>query len=414
MLQQKPNSTPPSKQATLATFFSPTKSQGNAFLAQLRRQEKPVFTHSPTNNKDSPCKTYARKPTDSLTKSRSLDNILSSRTKRKHEDTQQHSPTTTTTTAPHRIKRRKMESSNSTANGLEKRREGEEAHYNPFEFKVTPKKDKKRRGTHVLVHAKQKNQMVLDFGQKGIDGIMCSTCGMFYSPVTPQDEKLHRDWHDTVLGNKAISLKVWKGAKVVQTWFSKGNSKVIMLNTNDPDYKKRTKVLEVRKMVDTVLNFAATDSTPVDEKTYLYLDGGKVVGCAIAERIEQAYRISTNYDNAIKSLVTESKDTSHTEQITDNPLSETRSSDPQTPTKGKSIVHKLDDPQPAIIGISRIWVWKEGRRKGIASKLLDTVRASFLFGDVVDKNLVALSQPTVDGQEFASKYFGRPDFLVYS
>lgn len=45
--------------------------------------------------------------------------------------------------------------------------------------------------------------------------------------------------------------------------------------------------------------------------------------------------------------------------------------------------------------------------------MLESARANMIFGCTVDKDKMAFSQPTYDGQCLAERYCGRPDILVY-
>eukprot|EP01121_Diplochlamys_sp_Union-15-3_P005590 TRINITY_DN1591_c0_g1_i1.p1 TRINITY_DN1591_c0_g1~~TRINITY_DN1591_c0_g1_i1.p1 ORF type:complete len:237 (-),score=36.57 TRINITY_DN1591_c0_g1_i1:12-626(-) len=202
---------------------------------------------------------------------------------------------------------------------------------------------------------------------------------MFYMAISPEDDKIHQKWHDTV-------KKLWKGVKIVYEATAKGAlQKVIVASSEDPQYKKRTKVSQIRKMVDAALNYRQSDQTPTEEKTYIYISNSKVIGCIVAESIDKAYRVvaNNNQENNI------------------------------TPSISNSITCSKNQPQHAVLGISRIWIWKEVQRQGLATKLLDIVRNTFFFGDKVEKDLIAITQPSSEGYNFAVKYFGRKDFLVY-
>ena len=72
-----------------------------------------------------------------------------------------------------------------------------------------------------------------------------------------------------------------------------------------------------------------------------------------------------------------------------------------------------NDWRKTACGINRVWVHKHARHKGVATRLLDAVRASFVFGYTVPKEELAFSQPTPKGKAFATCYFGTPSFLVY-
>lgn len=73
-----------------------------------------------------------------------------------------------------------------------------------------------------------------------------------------------------------------------------------------------------------------------------------------------------------------------------------------------------DVPEPAVCGISRIWVFRLKRRKRIARRLVDTLRNCFMFGCFLSTNEIAFSDPTPDGKLFATKYCNTPNFLVYN
>ncbi len=62
--------------------------------------------------------------------------------------------------------------------------------------------------------------------------------------------------------------------------------------------------------------------------------------------------------------------------------------------------------EPAIMGVSRIWTSNQHRKQGVATKLLDTARANFLYGLTVEKKNVAFSQPTESGGKLAKRWFG--------
>ncbi|RKP20183.1 hypothetical protein ROZALSC1DRAFT_21631 [Rozella allomycis CSF55] len=59
-----------------------------------------------------------------------------------------------------------------------------------------------------------------------------------------------------------------------------------------------------------------------------------------------------------------------------------------------------------LAGISRVWVSKSYRRKGVATKMLDALRSSFALGMKLDKANLAFSQPTTDGSMLAQSYAG--------
>ena len=57
-----------------------------------------------------------------------------------------------------------------------------------------------------------------------------------------------------------------------------------------------------------------------------------------------------------------------------------------------------------IIGIRQIWVDGKFRKQGVANKLVDCARKTFLYGIIIPRNSIAFSQPTRDGQAFGLSY----------
>jgi len=114
------------------------------------------------------------------------------------------------------------------------------------------------------------------------------------------------------------------------------------------------------------------------ENLYLCEKKKKVVGCAVAESIESAYKVLPKSTQPTLQCIVSSQ------------------------------------TQPAIIGISRIWVHHQFRRQGIATALLDSIRNHFVYGVSVKKDHVAVTQPSTEGLLFATGYFGTGEFLVYT
>ena len=56
----------------------------------------------------------------------------------------------------------------------------------------------------------------------------------------------------------------------------------------------------------------------------------------------------------------------------------------------------------------------EYRRKKIASHLADCMRSNFAYGHYLADTEFAFSDPTPNGVDFASKYLGHAEFLVYN
>ncbi|RXM30081.1 N-acetyltransferase ESCO2 [Acipenser ruthenus] len=229
------------------------------------------------------------------------------------------------------------------------------------------------------------DQLIIDAGQKHFGAIACKSCGMIYTAGSPEDEFQHTQYHQSLLDK--IKFVGWKKERVVAEYW---DGKIILVLPDDPKYAVK-KADEVRQLADNELGFKQVSlSCPSRSKTYLFVNSEKmIVGCLVAEQIKLAFRV----------------------------LNE--------PAEQKEVKkHELLEhhrawccstkPENAICGISRIWVFSLMRRKGIGSRMVDTVRNSFMYGCHLSKEEIAFSDPTPDGKLFASNYCETPAFLVYN
>ncbi|OCT81567.1 hypothetical protein XELAEV_18028390mg, partial [Xenopus laevis] len=246
----------------------------------------------------------------------------------------------------------------------------------PFRF---PKEGKKKReGRRVT-----EDQLVIDAGQRHFGPVTCSTCGMVYAAANLEDETQHVQYHQRLL--EGIRYVGWKKERVITEFW---DGKIIMMSPDDPKYALK-KAEEVRELVDSELGFQQVSlRCPSQTRTYMFVSNEKIVGCLIAEPIREAYRVLTEPP---------SPHSLHRE-----PLEHHRAWRCST------------EPEPALCGISRIWVFALMRRKAIASRMVDAVRSSFIYGSVLSAEEIAFSDPTPDGKLFASTYCKVPDFLVYN
>ncbi|XP_006884989.1 PREDICTED: N-acetyltransferase ESCO2 [Elephantulus edwardii] len=227
-----------------------------------------------------------------------------------------------------------------------------------------------------------KDQFIIDAGQKNFGATMCKSCGMIYSASNPEDGVQHIQYHHRFL--EGIKYTGWKKERVVAEFW---DGKILMVLPHDPNYAIR-KVEDVQELVDNELGFHQVISgCPNKTKTLLFIsDEKKVVGCLIAEPIKQAFRVLSE---PVGPQVPSSKECHRAWQCS-------------------------DVPQPALCGISRLWVFRLKRRKRIARRLVDTLRNCFMFGCFLSTDEIAFSDPTPDGKLFATKYCNTPNFLVYN
>lgn len=122
----------------------------------------------------------------------------------------------------------------------------------------------------------------------------------------------------------------------------------------------------------------------------LFLMTKKVVGCLIAEHIQWGY------------------------PVIEEKLPVIRSEEEKVRFERQKAWCCSTLPEPAICGISRIWVFSMMRRKKIASRMTECLRSNFIYGSYLSKEEIAFSDPTPDGKLFATQYCGTGQFLVYN
>ncbi|XP_028295304.1 N-acetyltransferase ESCO2 [Gouania willdenowi] len=233
---------------------------------------------------------------------------------------------------------------------------------------------------------KQDNdQLIIDAGQKQFGATTCSSCGMIYSADNPEDNFQHTQFHQRFLDS--IKYVGWKKERVVAEFW---DGKILLVMPDDPKYTVK-KAEDVRRVADSELGFQQlTLSQPKQARTYLFVNTERmVVGCLVAEPIRQAFRVLEK-PNVYKDMTKDDFMEPHRAWCCSTA------------------------PEPALCGISRIWVFSLARRKGVASRMLDTVRSSFTYGSHLTKKEIAFSDPTPDGKLFATKYCSTPAFLVYN
>ncbi|XP_034018432.1 N-acetyltransferase ESCO2 [Thalassophryne amazonica] len=229
------------------------------------------------------------------------------------------------------------------------------------------------------------DQLIIDAGQKEFGATTCSSCGMVYSADNPEDQFQHTHFHQRFID--AIKYVGWKKERLVAEFW---DGKILLVMPDDPKYATK-KAEDVRRVADNELGFQQVVLSQASQaKTYLFISSKRmVVGCLVAEPIRLAYRVLEHKD-------------CNTSATKEDFIERQRAWCCST------------TPEPALCGISRIWVFSLARRQGIATRMLDTVRSSFVYGSHLTKEEIAFSDPTPDGKLFATKYCNTPTFLVYN
>jgi len=234
------------------------------------------------------------------------------------------------------------------------------------------------------------NQLFLDFGQNSFGKqTVCNICGMLrvhgLDEDSQQHDKICKDYKE------GVSCMGWKNERSVVT-FGKYD-RILEVRPDDAQQHKR-KVVEVKKIVDIELGFAASSSSSsnrIDEDendddtnitSYMYISKKRVVGLLMVKRIQRAYELLPPNKEEEKS-------------------------------KGNSSISRSLKPSKALLGVHQIWVHKSHRQRGIASKLVTAARDHLIFGMMVPLELVAFSSPTDEGLVFAKGYTASNTPLIY-
>ncbi|EFJ32108.1 hypothetical protein SELMODRAFT_4751, partial [Selaginella moellendorffii] len=217
-------------------------------------------------------------------------------------------------------------------------------------------------------------QYFLDFGQSDFSQSACKVCGLVYARGQENDTKVHEIFHRNFL--RGIQFKGWRNERVAAR-FEDRSSRVIVVLPQDPA-QHRTKVKEVATTMEKEMGLPPDCEAVL--QVYLYVESKRVLGCAVAEAIDEAFFVR-EVQRKIKT-----------------------SSSSSSADLNKSISYDNNTPVAAACGIRGLWVMHSFRRKGIASRLLDTIRDDFAFGSQIKLDKLAFSQPTGDGIAFASSY----------
>ncbi|GLT94796.1 hypothetical protein SLE2022_125180 [Rubroshorea leprosula] len=156
-------------------------------------------------------------------------------------------------------------------------------------------------------------------------------------------------------------------------------------------------------------------------KMYLFVSAQRVVGCLVAEPIEEAFRVvSCSVSERCNGVEAKKRRSSPTTLQFGNIILQREFVKraphncfqlPDGNHHGAIICG--EDAVPAACGVRAIWITPSNRRRGIATQLLDAMRKSFCTSFVLSKSQLALSQPTSAGKALAFNYTDTKSFLVY-
>ncbi|KAF7804229.1 protein CHROMOSOME TRANSMISSION FIDELITY 7 [Senna tora] len=259
-------------------------------------------------------------------------------------------------------------------------------------------------------------QFHLEFGQSDFLLHNCSTCGLKFSPGDAGDEKAHKEFHKNY--TQGVPFKGWTNERAVHKSSVKGGRIILVLQSDPPAHKN--KVEEVVKMMEIELgtNWIIHELC----KVYLFISLQRVVGCLVAEPIEEAFKVISCSDTGSSKSSRKKETNSHSTTLQFGDIIFHREVEKRASSVNESLdldkthggaIFCENKAVAAVCGIRAIWVTPSNRRKRIANQLLDAVRKSFCLGVMLGRTELAFSQPTSAGKALASSYTCTGSFLVY-
>ncbi|XP_055371886.1 N-acetyltransferase eco isoform X2 [Condylostylus longicornis] len=97
-------------------------------------------------------------------------------------------------------------------------------------------------------------QYQIDAGQKEFGAKQCEKCGLVYTVHEPEEEKLHKEYHDSMY---FLKFRGWIDEDVIGRYFEWSNDGRIIRVTSSEHQKKRERLMELLKIVDKELGFAS-------------------------------------------------------------------------------------------------------------------------------------------------------------
>ncbi|KAM7540506.1 hypothetical protein Aperf_G00000032192 [Anoplocephala perfoliata] len=264
-----------------------------------------------------------------------------------------------------------------------------------------------------------KNQMILDFGQKNFGPTKCRECSMIYVTGDGEDLKSHQRYHAEFLSQE---VRVPRGlkSKILEDYFHGDQVAEISLvdKSSRQFYSKLSALMNQDLGYDRLISAADPDliSLPPHCRTFVYINGKKVaVGCCIAEELtldsikERGYqlrRLVGGRRSLLSWRVQNSSEESESFKIADVDV---------TSSVTTVATSKLNDDMISLplCGIRRLWVSGRHRRKGYASAMVECVMKNLFYLSEKTRLQVAFAEPTAAGAEFAVKFVGREDFIIY-
>ncbi|KAH8379233.1 hypothetical protein KR009_003808 [Drosophila setifemur] len=213
------------------------------------------------------------------------------------------------------------------------------------------------------------NQYQIDAGQKAFGARQCQQCGLVYTVHEPEEEQLHREYHNSI---HVLRFKGWIDEDLVAVypeWACDG--RIIRMNERAPAVRLE-RLRDLIGVVDKELGYSSY-IVPKVFIAFIAVRKQQIVGFCLVQPLTQAHRFiqvdGTDYFS--------------------------------------------EESYEASCGVSRIWVSPLQRRRGIASKLMRAVQCHTVIGQEIAFERIAFSTPTDDGRALARHITGLDNFLTY-
>ncbi|KER28242.1 hypothetical protein X801_02546 [Opisthorchis viverrini] len=266
-------------------------------------------------------------------------------------------------------------------------------------------------------------QMRLDFGQKDLGATRCVDCGMVYNKGDKEDDKLHKIHHRKIVPDVA-KLPRGRSQRILEEYFDGSRIVELVLNsTVGTSYFSRIARLMARDLgcdhsqgEGDFITHGETCCTsvtkiPKDWRVFACVQdvSQHVIGCAVVQELtptlikSKAYKLRV-LPGGISDLLTwtvQAKDVHGSLLPNNNQNTAPPASDNPTSLG------------PVLCGVRRLWVNRQHRRKGVATKLLDCVLRHLVYAHPLTRKHIAFSDLTADGASFAAKFTGHEKFLIY-
>ncbi|VDK48607.1 unnamed protein product [Anisakis simplex] len=258
-----------------------------------------------------------------------------------------------------------------------------QSHNNTLDFNLPPRCDSssKRKRKLLCIRNDDPKQMTLDAGQKEFGVQRCKKCGMVYDIDSMKDRKAHEEFHNRLADTRWFRVKF----KQIDEWkrdlcyaYVEGGYIFSLNSTSKCSLRKRFEKI-VLECVNIELGYSEDLASVWDRRGsregLLFISDSHceypfIAGILLIDHVKKAYR-----------------------------LNDLRSKDELKSSRNEAITQEVHG---TIMGINRIWVHSQMRRKSIASRLIRRGRELFLGDGILPDNMVAFSEPTNDGIALAN------------